>query len=438
LGPGSKPFRGERALNAAKILKSAGTALVLAAAFSLAALPTLPSLASDGLPVSLERLPDTSLFCSLASQETSLLGSLHGRPSVIYVTDVQRGADNSLGHLVAGLQEKYFYWLTWAGLVVGEAAPDDLKTMHSQSPFRFERCFGDRGEKVWTSLGLDTFPALVLVNEEGFIVGRYEDADDLTRARIVKIVERMARSGNLEGKPVRDFKLPELNSGKLFSLLDVVEKKYTMLLFLHTGSPACLRQLQLLQSIRERYPDLVSLVAIFQEDTEGELVGDYLAHHDVQPDFVLLDPRLRQTRSYNFGYVPVLLVAGPDGTIMLSRKGFQPERSWYFAGEIDSFFQKKSMDAAGSSFTESRRIHDEARQYLSEGRTEMALMFLERILELSPGLSTTHSLIGDAYGALGQQRKAARHYGLYVAANPEAYDLARVKEKLRALVSEGR
>jgi tetratricopeptide (TPR) repeat protein len=310
--------------------------------------------------------------------------------------------------------------------------------MHSQSPFRFERCFGDRGEKVWTSLGLDTFPALVLVNEEGFIVGRYEDADDLTRARIVKIVERMARSGNLEGKPVRDFKLPELNSGKLFSLLDVVEKKYTMLLFLHTGSPACLRQLQLLQSIRERYPDLVSLVAIFQEDTEGALVGDYLAHHDVQPDFVLLDPRLRQTRSYSFGYVPVLLVAGPDGTIMLSRKGFQPERSWYFAGEIDSFFQKKSMDAAGSSFTESRRIHDEARQYLSEGRTEMALMFLERILELSPGLSTTHSLIGDAYGALGQQRKAARHYGLYVAANPEAYDLARVKEKLRALVSEGR
>ena len=68
----------------------------------------------------------------------------------------------------------------------------------------------------------------------------------------------------------------------------------------------------------------------------------------------------------------------------------------------------------------------------------MALMFLERILELSPGLSTTHSLIGDAYGELGRQQEAARHYGLYVAANPEAYDLTQVKEKLRALVAEGR
>jgi hypothetical protein len=420
-------------MTAAKMLKGAGSALALAAVLSMAALPPLPSPAADVLPVSLERLPDTSLFCSLASQETRLLRSLSGRPSVIYVTDVHHGADNPLGHLVAGLQEEYFYWMTWAGLVVGEASADDLRTMHSRAPFRFERCFGDREKRVWTSLGLNTFPALVLVNEEGFIVGRYEDADDLSRLEIRKAVDRMARSGHMEGKPVRDFKLPQLKSGKLLTLLDVVEKQYTMLAFLHTGNPACLRQLQLLQGIRDRYRDRVSLVAIFQEETEGELIGEYLARYDVHPDFVLLDPRLRETRSYNLGYVPVLLVAGPDGTIAVSRKGYQPERSWYFAGEIDSFFQKESMNAAGTSFIESRRIHDEARQYLSEGRTEMALMFLERILELSPALSTTHSLIGDAYSELGRRREAARHYGLYVAANPEAYDQAQVKEKLRAL-----
>jgi tetratricopeptide (TPR) repeat protein len=420
------------------MLKGAGTALALAAVLSVAVLPPLPLPASDSLPVSLERLPDTSLFCSLESRETRLLRSLHGRPSLIYVTDVDRGADNPLGYLVAGLQEEYFYWMTWAGLVVGEASPDDLRAMHSRAPFRFEHCFGDREKRVWASLGLSSFPALVLVNDEGFIVGRYENADDLTRLEIVKAVDHIARSGNLEGKPVRDFKLPELNSGELLTLLDVVEKKYTMLAFLHTGSPACLRQLRLLQNIRDRYRDRVSLVAIFQEETEGEQVGEYLARYDVRPDFVLMDPRLRQTRSYSLGYVPVLLVAGPGGMIVLSRKGYQPERSWYFAGEVDRFFQRESMSVKGTSFTDSGRIHDEARQYLSEGRPEMALMFLERILELSPGLSTTHSLIGDAYSELGRRQEAARHYGLYVAANPGAYDMAEVKEKLQALVADRR
>jgi hypothetical protein len=408
---------------------------------SLVFLAVFPSPAFSGtghLPVSLERLPDSSVPCSLAGQETRLLTSLSGRPALIYVTTTAQGADNPLGYLVSGLQEEYFYWMTWAGMVVGEGTDEEVRKIHSGAPFRFEHCFLDRQGRVRSALGLKRLPALVLVNEEGFIIGRYEDVDDLARIEIVKAVDRMARSGNMAGKPVRDFRLPEIETGRLLTLLDVAGKNYTMLAFLHTGSPACLTQLQMLENVRNTYRADVSLVAIFQEETDPARIREYLEQSGVRPDFVLHDPMLRQTRSYSLGYVPVLLVAGPDGAIALSRKGYQPERSWYFSGELERFFQRRTARTAETSFTESRRIHGEALQYLGEGNPEMALMFLKRILELSPGLFTAHRLIADACRDLGRRQEAARHYGLYVAANPGAYDMPEVKAKLKVLAEASR
>jgi len=404
----------------------------------LAAPPTMAFSGSDHLPVSLERLPDSSIPCSVAGQETRLLKSLSGRPAVIYVTSAALGADNSLAHLVSGLQEEYFYWMTWAGLVVGEAEDTEVRRMHTAAPFHFERCFLDRQGSVRSALGLKNLPALVLVNEEGFVVGKYEDVDDLARIEIVRVVDRMARSGNMAGKPVRDFRLPEIGTGRLLTLLDVAGANYTMLTFLHTGSPACLSQLRMLENVRNKYGNHVSLVAIFQEKTDPARIREYLAQSGVSPDHVLHDPMLGQTGSYSLGYVPVLLVAGPDGTIALSRKGYQPERSWYFSGELERFFQQSTARMEETPFTESRRIHAEALQYLSEGNPEMAVMFLKRILELSPGLFTAHSALADAYGNLGRRQEAARHYGLYVAANPGAYDMPEVKENLKVLAEANR
>lgn len=421
-----------------KKLTGSGFAALLTSLAFLAVMPPHVFSGVDQLPVSLERLPDSSIPCSLAGQETRLLKSLYGRPALIYVTTAAQGADNPLGDLVSGLQEEYFYWMTWAGLVVGEAADVEVKRMHSGAPFRFERCFLDRQGRVSSALGLRSLPALVLVNEEGFIVGKYENVDDMARIEIVKAVDRMARSGSMEGKPARDFRLPEVETGRLLTLLDVAGRNYTMLAFLHTGSPVFLTQLQMLENVRDKYRADVSLVAIFQEETDPARIREYLAQSGIRPDFVLHDPMLRQTRSYSLGYVPVLLVAGPDGTIALSRKGYQPERSWYFSGELDRFFRRRAARVEESTFAESRRIHGEALQYLSEGRPEMALMFLKRILELSPSLFTTHSFVADAYRDLGRRQEAARHYGLYVAANPGAYDMPDVKEKLRVLAEVNR
>ncbi len=68
-----------------------------------------PSRGDDEIPVIVDRLPATTLFCSLVGEERGLLDSLKGRPSIIFVTDIDHGADNPLGRLVARLQEEYFY-----------------------------------------------------------------------------------------------------------------------------------------------------------------------------------------------------------------------------------------------------------------------------------------------------------------------------------------
>jgi tetratricopeptide (TPR) repeat protein len=376
--------------------------------------------------------------CALAGRDKRLLKGLLGRPSVIYITDIGKGADNALGRLVGSLQEGYFYWITWAGLVVGEAGKEEIRSLHSGAPFKFEHCFGDREGRILKALGVRTLPALVLVNEEGFIVERYESADENTVDRIAGGVDRLARASSIKGKRVRDFRLPEVKSRKLLTLLDVAGDHYTMLAFLHTGSPAFLSQLKMLEEIRDKYRDHVALVAIFQEETEAGKIVEYLDGAGVSPDYVIHDPKLGQARRYGVAYVPVLLVAGPDGMIAMSRKGYQPERSWYFSGDLDRFFLRETARVEETAFTESRRIHEEALQYLEEGQPEMALMFLLRILELSPDLSTTHIHIAEAYRKLGRRQEAARHYGFYVATNPGAYDIPQVQAELRALVETKR
>lgn len=410
---------------------------VLLCAFLAVALPSI-SRGGDELPVIVDRLPDTSLFCSLVGEKRGLLDSLKGRPAIIFATDIDHGADNSLGRLAARLQEEYFYWFTWAGLLAGKADPGMVRAMHAQSPFHFERCFGDRDGGAVSSLGLKTLPGIVLVNEDGFIVARVEsDALD-EEPDIVEAVDRLARTGTMKGEPVRDFKLPDVETGELLTFLDVAGKEYTMLVFLRSGSATCLNELQLLEHVRERYGDRVRLVAIFQDQAPREKVQQYLDNCGAKPDVVLHDPRMDQASRYHFRYVPVLLIVGRSGKVVFSHKGYQAETAWRLATEVDRILEKGEEKNAGTLFEEAHRIHGEAMQYIDEGKSEMALAFLERILELVPEMTTTHYLIAEAHWNAGRRQEAVRHYSRYLSSNPQAYDRDQIKERLRAVIRTGR
>jgi len=389
---------------------------------------------ADELPIFIERLPDTWMYCALTGRKSKLLENLSGRPASVFVTDAGHGSDNPLGLLVAELQQEYFFWLTWAGLLVGEAAPEDLGALHARSPFRFERCFTDPEGGVMRELGVTSLPTLVLVNEDGYIVDRI-GADEAAREQaIMAEVDGLVRSSMLRGQQARDFKLPELRTGALKTFLDVTGKDYTMFLYLHSGSPRCLKGLQVLSYLRDRNEDRAGLVAIFQEPTPAAAIQGILDDAAVEPDVVLHDSRTARKDTYRFRSLPVLLVAGRDGTIVYSRKGFQPEETRDLIAELEKLIRQEGSEEERTAFQEARRIYGEALQYLDEGEAEMALMFLRRVLDLAPGLSSVHCLIGDACRSLGRGREAARHYGRCLAADPRAYDLPEVREKLRSLV----
>jgi hypothetical protein len=388
---------------------------------------------ADEIPVVVDRLPDTVLFCSLVGENRGLLDSLKGKPAIIFATDTAHGADNPLGRLAARLQEEYFYWFTWAGLLAGKADPEMIGKMHAQAPFHFERCFGDREGGTVDSLGLKSLPGIVLVNEDGYIVARVEGDPLGAEPALVEAVDRLARTGTMRGEPVRDFKLPDVETGELLTFLDIAGREYTMLIFLRSGSPICLNELKVLEHVRERYGDRVRLVAVFQDQARREEIQQYLDMCDTRPDVVLHDPRMDRASRYHFRYVPVLLIVGPAGKIVFSHKGYQVERSWRLAIEVDRVLERGKEDRTGSPFQEVRRIHGEAMQYIDEDKSEMALSFLERILELVPEMTTTHYLIAEAYWTAGKRKDAVRHYARYVSANPQAYDLERVKERLREI-----
>lgn len=408
------------------------------AALLLSLLILLPHPAGgvDELTEYIERLPDTTVYCALADRKSQLIEGLTGKPAMIFVTDARQGADNPLGSLVADLQEEYFYWFTWAGVLVGKAGREELGVVHAGAPFRFERCFTDETGEIRKALGVGALPTLVLVNEDGYVIERFGAADAAGKPRIRTTVDDLVRSSVLRGQPVRDFKLPELDTRELKTFLDVAEKEYTMLLYLSSNSTRCLMELQVLAHVRDRNAGRVSFVAIFQEPTPGEDIRGILRSHDIKPDVVLHDARRREARSYRFDHVPVLLVAGPEGKILYSRKGYEPGEGAVFVDEINRIFLQKREGKAAASFREARRIYAEALQYVEEENAEMALLFLNRILELEPWLSSIHCLAGDACRDLGRKREAARHYARCLSADPQAYDFSQVKEKLRSLVKK--
>jgi tetratricopeptide (TPR) repeat protein len=395
-----------------------------------------PSRAAEELPIFEERIPDTSVYCSLVDRQRELRDSLAGRPAVIFLSDVKHGTDNPLGELLAMIQDEYFYWFTWAGLLVGPATPEQRALVHSRSPLRLEHCFNDSEGKIWGTLGMKSLPALLLVNENGYIVRKVENYSAGKSHEVIGNIDELARSSSLKGRPLRDFRLPEMGSGRLTTLLDVAGKDYIFLIFLRTKSARCLNELQMLQHIRDKYRDEATLVAVFQDRSPMEDIRTYLDTYGIKPDFVLHDPRLRQAKSYSFNSVPVLLVGGPDGKVLFSQKGYEPERSWYLASDLDRIFADKKEHVTDTSLLEARRLYTEVLQHLEVGRTEAALSLLESILELKPELTTVHRLIADSQLDLGKQREAARHYGKYISANPHAYDLPQVRDILRSLSGE--
>jgi hypothetical protein len=238
----------------------------------------------------------------------------------------------------------------------------------------------------------------------------------------------------LRGRPVHDFKLKDIISGKMTTFLETARRDYTLLYYLNAGSRDSLDNLYALEQLRDRYRERVGLVAIFLDPATDSDILQFLVSHQIYPDYALHDPSSHQARCYGFGKAPALHVIGPRGDIIFTVSSSRPVDLTSFTNRLDHVLAMERT--LRSDFAEARDIYVDAMHWLEEGKRRMALFYLERVLELQPNLYTINCQMADIYRDLQMRREAARHYSRYIGADFYAYDFDQVKENLRSLAGE--
>ena len=179
-------------------------------------------------------------------------------------------------------------------------------------------------------------------------------------------------------------------------------------LFLHSSFDLCIEELEKLLRVKEDYGRGVRFVAVYLDRNIDGRVEETLRRRSVKPDFILHDPRLLLMKEYSLRSVPAVLLAGFDGKIEFFHKGRLPESAELLYRGLDRLNRKKEVEGSPPLFQEVHRIHGEAIQFLLEGDKKMAAIYLERILELMPDLTTLSAFLGDLYWDLGERSEAAR------------------------------
>ena len=67
----------------------------------------------------------------------------------------------------------------------------------------------------------------------------------------------------LRGRPVHDFKLKDVVSGRMVTFLEAARREYTFLYYLDARSEESLDNLRALERLRDSHPDRIGLVGIF-------------------------------------------------------------------------------------------------------------------------------------------------------------------------------
>jgi thiol-disulfide isomerase/thioredoxin len=395
----------------------------------------LPARAGEaGVPVLADRLPSATFSCLLTGEEVKPAQALAGKASLIFFTDLATGVSGDLARYLAEMQTEYAPWLSWVGVIVGPATADQARALHEASPLRFGSCMNDRTGSWKAAFGLTSLPAAVFVNEEGYVVRRQvgfrvEDVPGITRD-----VERLITVGKIAGKAARDFKLREIGTAAEWTLADVVERDYTVILSLRSDCTSCREELEELKRFRDRNRDRVSLVVVYHDQSPQPPAGEGAAPG--RPDHELWDPGLSYAERYSVGGVPFVLVADRGGRVALSRSGFTLDAGGEIAAELDRLVGRvQAASAEEARYTEFRRIREEALAFLGDGKAGMAALFLERALELNPEYYTLQSLLADAYLSDGRRREAALAYTRYLAADPHACDREKIERRIKVLTA---
>lgn len=366
---------------------------------------------ADGsaLPPPGAALPDIPVVCMRSDRPVKLSALSISHMTVL----VFSGGESAAGpgelplRTIAALVARYGDTIPWYRVVVREKTGDGAPRQGSSCTVLFHRTFHDMHGKLAEAIGIQRFPALLVLRRGGEIETFVEGLGPEDLRSTESILSSVHRSSELRGTKARDFRLPEAGTGWPLSLLDASQRNYTMILVLEKGSGEAVREFRLLEGVRSRHRNEVGLVAVF-EGGGDEGVIDYLGQFDLTPDFALDDGKASMAKSYRFGRLPALLLVGPEGKILFAKIGFDGEDAAPLALRLEQYLSRGS--GPSTPFLEARRIRSDALSWLREGNDAMALIYLERVLEIVPEMESVHRRMAEIHGRLGNRREAARCY----------------------------
>jgi len=393
---------------------------------------------SSDIPVLSDRLPALEIPCPLTGEEHQPAEVLAGKASLLFFTDLSTGVQGGLARFLAELQTEYAPWLSWVGVLVGPGSAEEIRKLHSLSPLRFSECMNDRSGSWKAAFGLKSLPAAVFVNEEGYVVRRQygfrvEDGPEITRD-----IERLIGAGKLAGKAAHDFKLREVGTDAERTLADLVDRDYTIFLSLRSDCTSCREELEELKLFRDRNKSQVSLVVVYHDQVQESPAAVGAERGGTSPDHELWDPGLSYAERYSVSGVPFVLVTDRGGRVALARSGFSPKTAGEITGELDRLVgSPPARTTDGTAFAEFCRIRQEALAFLDDGKAGMAVLFLERAIEMNPEFFTLQSLLADAYLRIGKRREAIQAYTRYLIADPLACDRGKIERRIKVLAAAG-
>jgi tetratricopeptide (TPR) repeat protein len=388
------------------------------------------------IPILTDRLPAREIPCPLTGEEHQPSEVLAGKASLLFFTNLSTGVQGGLARYLAELQTEYAPWLSWVGVLVGPASAEDIRKLHEASPLRFSECMNDQSGSWKTAFGLTSLPAAVFVNEEGYVVRRQYGFREEDGPEITRDIERLIGAGKLAGKAAHDFKLREVGTDVERTLADLVDRDYTIFLSLRSDCTSCREELEELKLFRDRNKAQVSLVVVYHDQVQESPVPVGAEGAGDRPDHEMWDPGLSYAERYSVSGVPFVLVTDRGGRVALARAGFSPKAAGEITGELDRLVGSPSARPTDdTAFAEFCRIRQEALAFLDDGKAGMAVLFLERAIEINPEFFTLQSLLADAYLRIGKRREAIQAYTRYLLADPLACDRGKIERRLKVLAA---
>ncbi len=147
-----------------------------------------------------------------------------------------------------------------------------------------------------------------------------------------------------EEKP-GDFLLRDFRSGQKLSFKDILTRKLNILVVTETTCYSCIKELQFLETLRDKYSSKVSFTVAFTDKRGWSRVKNYLDFYRFELDRFLIDETRTIPRIFDAPTVPTMIFLNRKGAEVHRRTGFSEKDNDLIVSEISNALKGRPVTA---------------------------------------------------------------------------------------------